>query len=269
MTEQNIIQCLSIIHGDFGGFMPEQSLIFVAGGAFLFILLFAVLIFIRISGGKYNFDRVQDCIRALNDKSDDIRVRACWALKVHRDPSSENSLIMSLNDNSNFVRGAAAGALGSLKRKTSVGPLEDAMKIEGDAHTREQMDKSIKRILGDEIPKLDLTESLDEKETVTVKLNTIFDKPSRLMEEKSKKDKKLEKSLFMAGINETAPMGDASFISLKEKIPQAELSELSFSEKEEYEILIKLKPHSQGAKEIIKLLRNSEDVKFNIDIKLI
>jgi len=188
----------------------------------LIILLFIILIFTaKKKADKYNFDNVSECIKALNDESEEVRVRSCWALMVHKAPESEQPLLRLLLDNSKFVRGATASALGNLKKEESLKSLEEAKAMEKDEFTKSQIDKAIRKIKGEEMPRHDRAESIEEKGYVEVKMESGFDKASTAFSEDSE-GKKGKKGLFSKS-RKPAP----NIIGLLENIP--ELSEVKVS----------------------------------------
>lgn len=154
----------------------------------IFICLIVLLLAKKKTASKYNFDLAKDCIEALNESSEEIRVRACWSLQVHKSPDAEQSLFRLLLDESKFVRGAAASAIGALKNDNSLKALEEAKETEIDENTKSQIERAIKRIKGELIPVHDTAESLDDLEQVVVKLDTAYDKAPE--KEKEKKEKK-------------------------------------------------------------------------------
>ncbi|HPZ06690.1 MAG TPA: HEAT repeat domain-containing protein [Candidatus Eremiobacteraeota bacterium] len=238
----------------------------------IIVPLIIILIFRKKSGKNYNFERVSDCISALNDNREEIRVRACWSLLVHKSPEAEEPLERLLLDSSKFVRGAASSALGSLKRESSIRALEDAIKLESDEHTKAQMKKAVRRIMGEEVPVHNMAESLDDMDTIVVKTDSPFDK---LPERKSKKEKK---SLFR---KEEVIAPDITSLLIPEDISlnkpglsamTAKLENLISTEQPSssctLEIKIDINSQTEEGKEILKkmqeLRRDSKNFTFNI-----
>ena len=267
--------------------------LFIIIGALIVVILAIIIILKKKEGKQYNFDIISECIKALNDEREEIRVRSCWALNVHKSKEAEQSLMRLLLDNSKFVRGAASAALGSLKEESSISALEEARNMEQDEYTKSQIDKAIRKIKGEEMSKHELAESLEEKGFVEVKLESGFDKASSIFSGESKSQKG---GLFSKGPKKPVP----DIMSLaKESLPlkenkdkevtkklQAEKEERKSEEVKEKtvitrtlspegrkgkscEITFEIEPETEASTELLRKLEelNEGGVGFKVNLK--
>ncbi len=227
----------------------------------LIVLTFIILLRMKI-GKTYNFKKVSECIRALQDSREEIKVRACWALAVYKSPDAERALLNSLMDQSKFVRGAAASAISSLKRESSIKELEEAINVETDEYTKSQMEKSVRRIMGEEIIKHDLAESLDEKDVIIVKANPIFDRQPK-GDEGKKAVKSLDIERLISMEKENLSHSDVSretqkMVSFEKDIVSSEAMELN----------IEIRPNTEEAREILRKFQeiNARSESFTVNV---
>ena len=226
----------------------------------LMVVTFIILLKMKI-GKTYNFKKVSECIRALQDSREEIKVRACWALAVYKSPDAERALLNSLMDQSKFVRGAAASALSSLKKESSIKELEEAINGETDDYTKSQMEKAVRRIMGEEIIKHDLAESLDEKDVIIVKANPIFDRPPKVDEgKKSGKSIDIERLISMekGTLSRPASKETQQIISFEKDIISSEAMELN----------IEIRPNTDDAREILRKFQeiNANSESFSVTV---
>ena len=226
----------------------------------LIAVTFMILLKMKI-GKTYNFQKVSECIRALQDSREDIKVRACWTLAVHKSPEAERALLNSLMDQSKFVRGAAASAISSLKKESSIKELEEAINVETDEYTKSQMEKAIRRIMGEESIKHDLAESLDEKDIVVVKPNPIFDRPPKVDEgKKGVKSLDIERLISMEKETLSLPAAKETqqIISFEKDIISSEAMELN----------IEIRPNTDDAREILRKFQeiNANSESFSVTV---
>lgn len=222
-----------------------------------------LIIILKIKSGKtYNFQKVSECIRALKDSREEIKVRSCWALAVHKSAEAERALLNSLMDQSKFVRGAAASAISSLRKESSIKELEEAIKTETDDYTKSQMEKAVRRIMGEETIKHDLAESLDEKDVVIVKPNPIFDRqPAGDEGKKGAKSLDIERLISMEKehISHTdVPKETQKMISFEKDIISSEAMELN----------IEIRPNTEEAREILRKFQeiNANSESFSVTV---
>jgi hypothetical protein len=234
-------------------------------GILLVLIPLILIIILKMKIGKtYNFQKISECIRALQDSREEIKVRACWSLAVYKSDDSERALLNSLMDESKFVRGAAASAISSLKRKSSVKELEEAIKVEADEYTKSQMEKAVRRIMGEDVIKHDMAESLDEKDVVIVKANPIFDRPPKSEEGKKAKGVKsldIENLISM----EKGKISADPVMKETQKIVSFEKDIIS---SEAMEINIEIRPGTEEAREILKKFQeiNSDSKSFSVTV---
>ncbi len=235
----------------------------IAALAIVVFIVVTFIILLKMKIGKtYNFKKVSECIRALQDSREEIKVRACWALAVYKSPDAERALLNSLMDQSKFVRGAAASAISSLKRESSIKELEEAINVETDDYTKSQMEKAVRRIMGEEIIKHDLAESLDEKDIVVVKANPIFDRPPKVDEgKKSGKSIDIERFISMEKENISCPevpKDTQKIVSFEKDIISSEVMKLN----------IEIKPNTEEAREILRKFQeiNAKNESFSVTV---
>ncbi|MEQ8187342.1 MAG: HEAT repeat domain-containing protein [Candidatus Eremiobacterota bacterium] len=227
----------------------------------LIAVTFMILLKMKI-GKTYNFQKVSECIRALKDSREEIKVRSCWALAVHKSAEAERALLNSLMDQSKFVRGAAASAISSLRKESSIKELEEAINTETDDYTKSQMEKAVRRIMGEDTIKHDLAESLDEKDVVIVKPNPIFDRqPAGDEGKKGAKSLDIERLISMEKehiSNSVLPKETRKIISFEKDISSSEAMELN----------IEIRPDTDEARDILRKFQeiNARSESFTVTV---